>query len=75
VIFLVLNLADPVTALAAAEFEKMEFFFCGIMPGTKNKTTLIFQFLNNQRIDFDLIKIDSETGDTILKYVISKIKY
>ncbi|MBP7651826.1 GNAT family N-acetyltransferase [Candidatus Dependentiae bacterium] len=69
VIFLILNLTDPFTAIAADEFEKMDFFFCGIMPGTENKTKLIFQFLNNQRIDYDTIKIDSEMGEEIKDYI------
>ncbi len=69
VIFLYLNTSDPFTAFFFDEFEKLDFIFVGIMPGTLNKTTIILQFINNHRVDFDYIKTDSEMGGILKDYI------
>ena len=62
VIFLHLDLSSPPTALLTEEFEKMGFFFSGILPGGKSgKETLILQYLNN--LDFDYEKICLSPSD------------
>jgi len=51
------------------DFEKMGFFFSGIMPGSNGRDRLILQYLNNQRIDYEKIHINSDTGKKILEYI------
>ncbi|MCD4698018.1 MAG: GNAT family N-acetyltransferase, partial [Bacteroidales bacterium] len=59
-IYLRLRLNDPFTANYTAEFEKMGFFFCGILPRSEGNDELILQYLNNYIIDYDQLKIASE---------------
>ena len=68
-IYLRLRLTDPATAKYTSEFEKMGFFFAGILPRSKDKDELILQYLNNYVIDFDQLKIASDKGKEILEYV------
>jgi serine/threonine-protein kinase RsbW len=68
-IYLRIRLTDPFTAKYTAEFEKMGFFFSGILPRSTAKDQLILQYLNNNMIDFDQLKIDSDKGKEILEYV------
>jgi len=66
---LVLCLEDPATYFLASELEKMDFFFAGIMPGTRIGDALIMQYLNNVAIDYDSIKVESDMGKRILAYI------
>ena len=68
-IYLRMRLTDKNTANCTIEFEKMGFFFSGILPRSANNDELVLQYLNNYVIDFDLIKIDSDKGKEILEYV------
>lgn len=68
-IYLRIRLTDPFTAKYTTEFEKMGFFFSGILPRSKAKDELILQYLNNYMIDFDQLKIASDKGKEILEYV------
>jgi hypothetical protein len=69
VIYLYLNLEDPLTQNLCGEFEKLGFFIGGILPAYPMGETLILQYLNNVAFDYDRIKIASETGKEILSYV------
>lgn len=68
-IFLFLPLNNTYTAQLTSDFEKMGFFFSGIMPGSNGRDRLILQYLNNQRIDYEKIHINSDTGKKILEYI------
>ena len=68
-IYLYLKLNDPCTATLTAEFEKIGFFFSGVMPGSEGKDMLILQYLNNYIIDHDRVQIVSEMGKKISEYV------
>ncbi|RLD54691.1 MAG: hypothetical protein DRJ05_14185 [Bacteroidetes bacterium] len=68
-IYLRLRLNDPFTSKYTAEFEKMGFFFCGILPRSGGNDELILQYLNNYVIDFDQLMIASDKGKEILEYI------
>ena len=68
-VYLSLKLNDPSTAQWTAEFEKMGFFFSGVMPGSDGKDALILQYLNNCVIDYALAQIESDMGKKIAEYV------
>ncbi len=66
---LLLNLEDPRTCLMTAEFEKMGFFFSGILPMASVGEALILQYLNNVSIDYDKIMLYSDEARQIRDYV------
>ncbi len=66
---LFLNLKDPITFFMAVEFEKMGFFFAGILPLAMVGDALILQYLNNVRIDYDKIVLYSDEARQIRDYV------
>jgi anti-sigma regulatory factor (Ser/Thr protein kinase)/GNAT superfamily N-acetyltransferase len=66
---LFLNLKDPVTFFMAVEFEKMGFFFAGILPLAMVGDALILQYLNNVRIDYDKIVLYTDEARKIRDYV------
>lgn len=68
-IHLHLPLGDPSTAFRTAEFEKLGFFFAGVMPGCIGNDELILQYLNNYAIDYDTLVIESEMGKEMLEYI------
>lgn len=68
-IHLHLPLGDPSTAFRTAEFEKLGFFFAGVMPACSGRDELILQYLNNYAIDYDTLAIESEMGKEILEYI------
>ena len=67
---LFLNMSDPLTGIYAPQFEKLGFFFAGILPGGfKNGDALILQYLNNVPIDYDAIQVKSAVAQRLLVYV------
>jgi len=72
VIHLYLSLNDPSTYYLAPEFEKLGFFFAGIMPGSACKDALILQYLNNATIDYTKISLVTDTAREILSYVVKQ---
>ncbi|MFA6412557.1 MAG: ATP-binding protein [Syntrophales bacterium] len=66
---LFLNLKDPITFFMAVEFEKMGFFFAGILPLAMVGDALILQYLNNIRIDYDKIVLYTDEARHIRDYV------
>ncbi len=68
-IYLYLPLSLPHTAQLAPEFEEMGFFIAGIKPGSDHSDTIIFQYLNNFVIDYDLLKFSSDESKEIMKWV------
>jgi serine/threonine-protein kinase RsbW len=68
-IYLALPLNCSHTAVLTSEFEKLGFFFCGIMPRLEGKDQLILQYLNNQIINYNQIRIYTEIGQILLDYI------
>jgi anti-sigma regulatory factor (Ser/Thr protein kinase)/ribosomal protein S18 acetylase RimI-like enzyme len=67
---LFLNLSDPLTCTYTAQFEKLGFFFAGILPGgLANGDALILQYLNNVPLDYEAIQVKSATAKKLLAYV------
>ena len=71
-IYLNLKLNDPLTAKYSSEFEKMNFFFSGIMPGSDNNDELVLQYLNNYIVDYDKVVIASDFGNELKDYIKSQ---
>jgi len=70
IINLYLNLSDPLTGNYAVQFEKLGFFFSGLLPcGFSNGDALILQYLNNVPIDYDVIQVESAIARKLLSYV------
>jgi serine/threonine-protein kinase RsbW len=70
IINLFLNMSDPLTGTYAPQFEKLGFFFAGILPcGFRNGDALILQYLNNVPIDYDAIQVESAIAQKLLAYV------
>ena len=70
IINLFLNLHDPLTCIYTAQFEKLGFFFAGILPGgLSDGDALILQYLNHVPINYDAIRVKSDTARNLLAYV------
>ena len=69
IVYLYLDLSDPFTCLFTEEFEKLGFFFSGLLPGGAKGDALILQYLNNVPIDYGKLRIKSEEGKRLLDYV------
>lgn len=67
-IYIYLDLADFHTDKASVKMEELGFFFAGIMH-ENNRLNLVLQYLNNQSYDFKVLKIDSDFGNELLRYV------
>lgn len=65
---LYMSLSHPLTESICAEFEKMGFFYCGIMPDD-HSFNLVLQYLNNQCIDYSALEINSGFGKILVDYV------
>lgn len=70
-IYLYLDLADYHTEKYCSYFEKLGFFFAGIMH-KENRMNLVLQYLNNQEYDFEGLQINSKFGKKLSKYVESE---
>ncbi len=71
-ILMYLNMCDPGTFHFTEEFERLGFFFSGILPAASGGEVLILQYLNNVPIDYDQIKIHSKIGREMLDYIRQK---
>jgi len=70
IINLFLNLSDPLSGTYAPQFEKLGFFFAGILPGGfRDGDALILQYLNNVPIDYGAIQVKSDMAQKLLAYV------
>ena len=70
VIHLHLNLSDPCTPRVTESFEDFGFFFAGLLPwGFAGGDALILQFLNNLRLDYHTIHMQSGFGRDMLSYI------
>lgn len=68
-IYLYLSLTDPETARQTARFEESGFFFGGVFPGRGGRDWLVLQYLNNQRLDYGLMRTATDFGREIVEYV------
>lgn len=68
-IYLYLPLTDMNTAIYSPDFEKLNFFFSGLMPKDHDNVYLVLQYLNNQRIDYHSMDIDSAFGKELTDYI------
>ena len=70
IVNLFLNLSDPLVCTFTQQFEKLGFFFAGILPGGfTDGDALILQYLNNVPIDYDAIQVKSAIAGKLLAYV------
>ena len=68
-IFLHLDLTAPQTALLAKDFERMGFFFAGILPGGRSgRETLIMQYLNMD-LDYGQVLLSADDAKNLLQYI------
>jgi serine/threonine-protein kinase RsbW len=68
-VYLYLRLADPGTGRFAASFEKLGFFYAGVVLGSDGYECLVLQYLNNHVIDLSILRIASEMGRDMLAYI------
>jgi serine/threonine-protein kinase RsbW len=66
---LFLKMTDPLTYTLTAEFEKMGFFFAGILPESRIGDALVLQYLNNVDLDYDKIVLVSELSKELMDYI------
>lgn len=69
-IFCYLNLEDPAAPSYTDACEELGFFFAGILPGGLNGCdSLVLQYRNNLRIDYDLLNLYTPFSREILSYI------
>jgi len=66
---LFLKLSDPLTYPLTAEFEKMGFFFAGILPESRIGNALMLQYLNNVSLDYSKILLVTDISKELLAYI------
>lgn len=64
-----LNLTDPLTPYVVSIAENLNFFFTGILPGTKGGDSIVMQNMNGVQIEYDAITVVSDTAKALLEYV------
>jgi len=69
VIYLCLNLRDPLTAVITAQLEALGFFFAGVIPKAGGGDQIELQYLNNVLIDYDRIQLYSGFSRELLAYI------
>ncbi len=69
VIYLCLNLQDPLTARITTQLEALGFFFAGVIPKAKGGDQIELQYLNNVLINYDRIQIYSGFSKKLLAYI------
>lgn len=66
---LFIKLTDPLTYHLTAEFEKLGFFFAGILPESRIGDALILQYLNNVDLDYGKIQLVTDVAKELLSYI------
>ena len=66
---LFLNLEDPATYAMTEEFEKLGFFFGGVLPCARIGDTRILQYLNNVDLAYEKIAAHSDMAKELLGYI------
>jgi hypothetical protein len=62
-------LADPLTWHLTGEFEKMGFFFAGVLPQSQVGDALVLQYLNNVAFDYNKLVLYSDFTKEIMEYI------
>ena len=70
-IYLHLKLKEPTLIDLVPKLENLHFFFAGVMPASADNDTLILQYLNNYRIDFEKVMVASDMAKEIKDYIFS----
>jgi anti-sigma regulatory factor (Ser/Thr protein kinase) len=73
VIHLFLNLRDPLTSSMTGKFEKLGFFFGGILPGAHFEDALVLQYLNHLEIHYDKIELHADVSKELLNHIRNRI--
>ena len=69
-VFLYVNIEDPRCPGFTARCEELGFFFAGILPGGANgRDSLVLQYLNNLKVDYDRLKLHSAEAEELARYV------
>lgn len=72
VIYLYLDIENPLSPAFAARCSKLGFFFCGYAPGEMSgHDALILQRTNALHLDFSAISLAHEQAENILKFIIA----
>jgi len=66
---LFLKLKDPLTYWLTGEFEKLGFFFAGILPESRIGESLVLQYLNNVNLDYSKILLVTDLAKELLVYI------
>ena len=66
---LFLKLKDPMTYWMTSEFEKLGFFFAGILPESRIGDAIVLQYLNNVNLDYSKILLVSDVAKELLAYI------
>jgi len=66
---LFLRMEDPATFHLAEEFERMGFFFAGILPRGRVGETLGLQYLNNVDFDYAAVAAYTDVAKELLAYI------
>lgn len=66
---LFLSLRNPLTYIMTSEFEKMGFFFAGILPESRIGDALILQYLNNVNLDYGKIQLLTDLSKELMDYI------
>lgn len=66
---LFLNLADPLTWHLTGEFEKLGFFFAGVLPQSQVGDALVLQYLNNVAFDYNKLVLDADFTKEMMEYI------
>jgi anti-sigma regulatory factor (Ser/Thr protein kinase) len=64
-----LKLTDPLTRHLTGEFEKMGFFFAGVLPQTQIGDALVLQYLNNVAFDYNKLALYKDFTREMLEYI------
>ena len=65
--FLPLN--DPLTFHLTSEFEKMGFFFAGVLPQSQSGDALVMQYLNNVAFDYGKLVLYTDFSKEMMEYI------
>lgn len=69
-IYLYLDLENPMLEYVAQECEKFGFFFAGVLPfGIDGRHSVIYQYLNNLKFDFENIKVSHPKAVELKNYI------
>lgn len=66
---LFLKLTDPLTYFLTSGFEKMGFFFAGIIPDSRIGDAIILQYLNNVDFDYNKVVLYQDFTKELLEYI------